>query len=376
MTQRRLSLTMALAMTIAVMGGCNFPSREPPPSQPVAGNAVIVQEGQSIYDIARLHGVSAEELAAANGVLPPYRLTAGQVLQLPQARVHTVQSGDTLLSIARSNQVDADQLAAINGLGPPYTIYPGEVLTLPGSAPVQQFAEPADQWASQGQAPIAVASLPPPADPGAASTPGSTGNDPSGTPGSGSVTAVPLEPLEPLGPPPSADSPIEEPEGVPEGEPVPQDETVEQTEEDPPQAEPVPVAASPASEPSEPFRWPVIGEVLSDFGQKPDGSHNDGVNIAAPRGAPVRAARGGEIAYAGNELRGYGNLLLVRHPDGYITAYAHLDRILVQRGDQVEQGIPIATVGSTGAVDQPQLHFEIRRGRQPIDPDQYLADDY
>ena len=94
----------------------------------------------------------------------------------------------------------------------------------------------------------------------------------------------------------------------------------------------------PTPEPTEPFSWPVIGEVLSDFGQKPDGSHNDGVNIAAPRGAPVRAARGGEIAYAGNELRGYGNLLLLRHPDGYITAYAHLDRILVQRGDQVEQG--------------------------------------
>ena len=224
-----------------------------------------------------------------------------------------------------------------------------------------------EQWPSQGQAPIAVAAVPE-----------RTGDVPAGTPGS--VTAVPLEPLEPLGAPPSAASPNDEPQSEVEVDPPPQgepgEEAVEQVEEEPPQAEPAPVVTSPASEPTDPFRWPVIGEVLSDFGQKPDGSHNDGVNIAAPRGAPVRAARGGEIAYAGNELRGYGNLLLLRHPDGYITAYAHLDRILVQRGDQVEQGIPIATVGSTGAVEQPQLHFEIRRGRQPINPGQYLSDDY
>ena len=135
MTQRRLSLMMALAMTIALVGGCNFPTREPPP-QPLAGNSVIVQQGQSIYDIARQHGVSAEDLAATNGVLPPYRLTAGQVLQLPpQTQLHTVQTGDTLLSIARNNQVEADQLAAVNGLAPPYTIYPGQVLTVPSNAP-------------------------------------------------------------------------------------------------------------------------------------------------------------------------------------------------------------------------------------------------
>ena len=186
MTQRRLSPIVAMAVTVALAVGCNFPTREPP-SQPLAGNAVIVQEGQSIYDIASQHGVSAEQLAAANGVLPPYRLTAGQVLQLPQqAALHTVQTGDTLLSIARANQVDADQIAAVNGLAPPYTIYPGQVLTIPSNAPPPQVASTTSAWGDQSQPPIGVASSPITTTAAGASA---------GT--SGSVTAVVLEPLPP-----------------------------------------------------------------------------------------------------------------------------------------------------------------------------------
>jgi murein DD-endopeptidase MepM/ murein hydrolase activator NlpD len=120
------------------------------------------------------------------------------------------------------------------------------------------------------------------------------------------------------------------------------------------------------------FMWPLRGKVISNFGPKTKGLHNDGINIAAPRGAPVRAAEGGVVAYAGNELRGFGNLLLLKHKNGWVTAYAHNDKLLVNRGDTVGKGQIIARVGSTGAVASPQLHFEIRRGKRAIDPKKHL----
>ena len=120
------------------------------------------------------------------------------------------------------------------------------------------------------------------------------------------------------------------------------------------------------------FLWPVRGKVVSGFGPKAKGLHNDGVNISAPRGAPVRAAENGVIAYAGNELRGFGNLLLVKHDNGWITAYAHTQDVAVKRGQRVKKGQVIAHVGSTGNVTTPQLHFELRRGKSDVDPVKYL----
>ena len=120
------------------------------------------------------------------------------------------------------------------------------------------------------------------------------------------------------------------------------------------------------------FVWPVEGRVVSSFGSKTGGRHNDGVNIAAPKGAPVRAAENGVVAYAGKEIRGFGNLLLIKHDGGLITAYAHADSLLVGRGDIVTRGQVIAKVGKTGGVDNPQLHFEVRRGTKAVDPGQFL----
>ncbi|MFQ5953659.1 MAG: peptidoglycan DD-metalloendopeptidase family protein [Kiloniellales bacterium] len=121
-----------------------------------------------------------------------------------------------------------------------------------------------------------------------------------------------------------------------------------------------------------PFLWPVSGRVISDFGAKDGGLHNDGINIAAPRGSFVRAADDGVVAYAGNELSGFGNLLLIKHADGWTTAYAHNEVLLVRRGDRVRRGQNIARVGSTGNIRRPQLHFEIRKGRDPVDPQKHL----
>lgn len=134
-------------------------------------------------------------------------------------------------------------------------------------------------------------------------------------------------------------------------------------------------AAVPAPPPRQgnKFLWPVRGRVLSQFGPKPGGQHNDGINIRAKRGAQVRAADAGVVAYAGAELAGYGNLLLIRHAGGWVTAYAHNDRLLVKRGDKVSRGQVIARAGATGGVSEAQLHFEVRKGRAAVDPLRYLA---
>jgi len=121
------------------------------------------------------------------------------------------------------------------------------------------------------------------------------------------------------------------------------------------------------------FLWPLRGRVISRFGPKAGGLHNDGINIAASEGTPVVAADNGVVAYAGNELRGFGNLLLVRHAGGWTTAYAHTHKLLVKRGDRVKKGDVIARVGTTGRVSRPQLHFELRRGSDAVDPLRFLA---
>ncbi len=121
------------------------------------------------------------------------------------------------------------------------------------------------------------------------------------------------------------------------------------------------------------FVWPVQGKVISKFGATSDGLRNDGINIAAPAGAPVMAAADGTVAYAGNQLRGFGNLVLIRHANGLISAYAHNQSLLVKKGDKVKRGAVIARVGSTGNVSKPQLHFEIRKGEDPVDPMKYLS---
>jgi murein DD-endopeptidase MepM/ murein hydrolase activator NlpD len=120
------------------------------------------------------------------------------------------------------------------------------------------------------------------------------------------------------------------------------------------------------------FRWPVRGRVITAFGPRPTGQQNDGINVAVPEGTPVKAAEDGVVAYAGNELKTYGNLVLVRHSNGYVTAYAHASEIMVKRDDPVKRGQVIAKAGQTGSVSAPQLHFEIRKGSTPVDPMPFL----
>ena len=118
--------------------------------------------------------------------------------------------------------------------------------------------------------------------------------------------------------------------------------------------------------------WPVNGTVVSGFGNLGSGRKNDGINIKAALGTAVKAADSGTVAYAGNELKGFGNLILIKHSDGWITAYAHCDRLFVKKGQKVARGEKIATVGSSGSVTTPQLHFEVRAGKKAVNPRAYL----
>ena len=121
------------------------------------------------------------------------------------------------------------------------------------------------------------------------------------------------------------------------------------------------------------FRWPVKGRIIAGFGPRPNGAQNDGINLAVPEGTPIKAADDGVVAYAGNELKGYGNLVLIRHANGFVSAYANASELLVKRGDTIKRGQVIAHAGQTGNVTSPQLHFEIRKGSTPVDPTKYLG---
>jgi murein DD-endopeptidase MepM/ murein hydrolase activator NlpD len=263
-----------------------------------------------------------------------------------------VRPGDTLSGIAHDHHLPMRIIAEANHLFPPYRIEAGATLIIP------RAGQPA-------VSPLSVSSAAPP-PPTRAEAAAST-----------RIEATALDRLPP--------APAEKPSVTAAAPPAATATATEPARPDPkpPAATPAPnAAASPEPPTAAPaaqvhgtgvFQWPVRGHVLVGYGSGRDGTHNDGINIAAPRGAAVEAADAGVVAYTGNELRGYGNLILVKHPNGWISAYAHCDLILVKRGDKVARGQVIARVGSTGNVGEPQLHFELRRGNRAVDPREFLA---
>ena len=308
----------SVVFVVLVLAGC-APRWEPPPdyrggfligARPPP-QTVTVQQGDSVYLIARRYNVQMKSIIQSNGLRPPYVLYPGQVLRLNAPIVHNVRSGDTLYAISRRYGVDMRALAQANGIAPPYTIFPGQRLAVPESytVAVDAPAAPGQREATQ------------PAR--SSRQPAQTTTGPSrGT----SVASVP-----------------------------------------PPVAPPAPPARAGSR-----FIWPVDGRVVAEYGPAGKGLHNDGINIAVPRGTSVKAAENGVVAYSGNELQGFGNLLLIKHADGWMSAYAHNEQLLVKRGDRVSRGQVISRAGESGSVRTPQLHFELRRGTKAVDPLQYL----
>lgn len=333
------------------------PTQAPAPAA-ISSNfddAVIVQPGDTVYALSRRYNRPVRAIIEDNNLQPPYALQPGQRINLPQGRFHTVQRGETLYSISRGTGVDLYSLAQANDLQPPFGISIGQQLKIPSPTG------------------YAVASAPAPESPGAPQAPAPRGYQ---------VDTLPVTPGAPVAAPVQSEEPGSA--GLP---PVPRQPAPErpapQAQPEPKVASAPPSSAGPTADPKQDtvlpprsgrtFSWPVRGRVLAGFGPTPDGLHNDGINISARAGAPVIAAENGVVVYAGSELKGFGNLLLVRHADGWMTAYAHLDKALVKKGQKVTKGQAIGTVGSTGGVSQPQLHFEIRRGTQAVDPAKFLS---
>ncbi len=361
---KRFSSSVLLC-TLA-LSGCLTPTGTQKPAEAIsygqggAGTTGMhtILGGDTVYTVSQQYNLPLREIISINNLAAPYHLKTGYRLKLPPPNEYKVQGGDTLNGISRLFNVSVSEMAKMNDLPAPYTLEKGQVIRLPARQPKleQEFASNAPMPSFGGEqlsAPMKVGSveaevLAPP--PGMEQNQSVTPAVITSSPATASQSGFPPQPSAKSA---EAAAPVVKP------------------------AEVQKVAATiapkiPARSGTGRFMRPVDGTVISKFGPKDDGMHNDGINIKATRGTAVRAAENGVIAYTGNELSGYGNLVLVRHADRYMTAYAHLDKTLVKKGDTVKAGQSIGTVGSTGQVDSPQLHFEVRKGTQALNPDLYL----
>lgn len=352
---------------------------DPTPAPIGGGTTIEVQQGDTIYGLAKRHNVSISELMSANHLQKPM-IRPGQKLVLPAAHrqspgrrttkvasapasvqptsapsripapapapaampaseapagwtgTHTVTPRDSLYAIAKRYNVKVADLQAANSISEPARLRAGTVLRVPGGA---GHLEVAPSTAESTEA----------LDPNAPALPGSSRKPTIINAGEQAEPAPAPERVAVVAPP----------------SPVMNDASPE------PAAKPKASGGVPGK-----FRWPVKGRVIANFGPRSDNTQNDGINILVPQGTNVVAAESGVVAYAGNELKGYGNLVLIRHEGNWVSAYAHNETLLVKRGDKVERGQPVAKAGKTGAVDQPQVHFELRQGSKPVDPMPHL----
>lgn len=278
-------------------------------NNPEVGGLIWAQRGDTLYDVAGKFRLTPRELAEANRLDPPYDLKPGQMLRIPPQRLHLVAAGETVYGLSRRYGLGMAELTRRNGIETPYTIVVGQRLYLPAEKP-----------APAGPQPLAptMAGVPSPLSPSATQQ-----------------AALP--------------KPVEEPAAP--------------SRQEPSAAVPMPPPLADGQ-----FSWPARGRIVSYFGPQADGRHNDGINIVVEAGAPVEAAENGVVAYAGNELRGFGNLVLIKHAEGWVTAYAHNQELLVAKGQEVARGQVIARAGASGNVGEPQVHFEVRRGTRALDP--------
>ncbi len=362
-------------------------------SAAVAGGQTIeVQAGDTLFGLSKKHRVSVAELMSVNS-LANANLKPGQKLLLPAASgpfkpgvksqpaevatatgaavaaartatvpakaanwdgSYTVKQGDSIYAIARQYRIAKDELQQANGISDPLKVRPGTVLRVPAAAgsPSVASVTPATVTPDSRNA-RDVPSAQPEAGAVAPRVIQST-TQPTIINGERKVAARTDTANDAGSDAPGVPAAISEPGKT---EPSKGEQTAA-------------AAASVASNGK--LRWPVKGKVLTSFGPRSDGTHNDGVNLSVPLGTEVHAAESGVVAYAGSELKGYGNLILVRHDNGWVTAYAHNDELIVKRGDRVKRGQVLAKAGKSGQVDQPQVHFELRQGSKPVDPTPFM----
>lgn len=344
-----LRKVLLCAMTALSLTSCEVVRSQPPAPVIQLGNrvdsiygGVMVQGKENVWNIAQRYRLPVRDIIELNNLQPPYKLSDGQRLKLPAPMEHRVGATDTLSALSRMYNVSLSQMVKTNNLQPPYLLKTGQVLRIPSSVYHQQevaqtiFAPPAVAPVASRTAPVMAEKLASPVMPRMSQEPVAP-PQPTSTAGT-QVAAVPPQLVAPY--------------VAPKALPTPQTTVLPSTRPD--------------------FNWPLRGKVISSYGAKNGGLFNDGINIAAPKNTPVMAAADGVVAYVGNDLSSYGNLVLIRHGGGMVTAYAHLNNATVKKDMTVRKGQSIGTIGSTGTVTNTQLHFEIRQGTQTFDPIQYL----
>ena len=324
---------------------------------------VTVESGDTLYKISKKYNTTVDELAGLNDLSQPYLLSVGQKLRIkqpqktisrvqeksddvlnitkPQQAVQnvtrvqlkdiTVARGDTLYSVSRMYAIPVNDLAVINNLKPPFTLSVGQKLRVPDLEIVSEkkLSQPTEKKSD-----VAVKEKQ-----------GVVDNKKTATVQEKQTNVKATE----------------------QKDVVAKKQQPKKISSDPSKKLPKIVERS-----SSKFSWPLRGKILSDYGAKSNGLFNDGINISGTRGANVVAAENGVVAYAGNEVKGMGNLIIIQHSGGWMTVYAHLDSMNVKRGSKVSVKQKIGTVGETGKVDKPQLHFEIRKGTKAYNPNVYL----
>jgi murein DD-endopeptidase MepM/ murein hydrolase activator NlpD len=275
---------------------------------------------------------------------------------------YTVERGDSLYAIARKHGVKLHLLERVNEIANPRKVMPGTVLKVP---------KPGDT------PPVARNTPTPPTPPMAKTAPPISPPSVATREPMASSGVPPVQPtiINRRGPAPAAEHQrvASLGQGTTDASPPDAPEPPAQAIDAPPRAAALPTPSKVAAPPGK-FRWPARGKIIAGFGKQPGGGPNDGINISVPRGTDVHAAESGVVTYAGDEVQGYGNLVIVRHPEGWITAYAHNESLMVKSGENVRRGQIIAKAGNTGTVSQPQLHFQIRHGPSatPVDPTPHL----
>ncbi len=287
-----------------------------PNAKLVESGTYIVQPGDTLRGIANKTGAGSQIIASANGLVDPYVIHPGQRLKIIGGRYHAVASGETGIAIARAYGASWGEVVALNGLEEPYILRVGQKLLLPATAP----SDPASLTIEQRAA----------------------------------AFSLDIDDIVTGSQPALADNAaVKEPSDWRKA------------------ITPNTAIATPANF-SGRFQWPVDGAVLSTFGSKGGGKVNDGLNIGVPKGTPIRASADGVVAYSGDEIGVFGGLILISHGAGWVTAYGHADKLNVTRGQKVKAGDIIGLAGESGYVQEPQLHFEIRKDRKPVDPTTYL----
>jgi len=278
----------------------------------VADTTVTVRPGDTLSRVAERTGAGADAIARENGLVPPFPVRAGQRLRVPGGRYHPVRPGQTGIAIARAYGVEWSRVVAANGLTEPYVLRAGQRVLIPVPPPERTAA--AERAAAFR---LDIDDI-------------LTGGEP--------ALASNQAPAKPIATPrrvlPATAAVVAPPVGLAPGT----------------------------------FLWPVDGRIVTRFGPGQTGERSNGINIAVPTDTPVRAAADGVVAYVGDGIAALGGLVIVRHGGNWTSVYGHAAKLLVRRGQAVKRGQTLALSGATGYAPRPQLHFELRRGRLPVDP--------